>query len=221
MNLLALDTATAISTVCVARSDGQRFERTSAPPDGDPPAHQRELMAAIAAAMDAAGLEFRELDAIAVGVGPGGFTGLRIGIATARGLAQAHGTPMRPVSSLAGLAARIEHPLALPLIDARRGEVFAALYEGSVDRWAPHAASAADLGARLQAEGLAPLAAGDGALRYRDKLEAAGVEVAGEGSAAHAISAAAVCDLAADVPDTPVDAVEPEYVRAADVRDNS
>ncbi len=220
MNLLALDTATAISTVCVARSDGERFERTSAPAAGDSPAHQRDLMAAIAAVMDAAGLEFGALDAIAVGVGPGGFTGLRIGIATARGLAQAHGTPMRPVSSLAGLAARIDAPLALPLIDARRGEVFAALYEGGAERWAPHAAPAAEVAARARADGLSPLAAGDGALRYRDELEAAGIEVVADRSPAHAISARAICEIAASVPDTQADAVAPEYVRAADVRDN-
>ena len=67
--------------------------------------------------------------AIAVGVGPGTFTGLRIGIATARALATAAGLPLRRVSSLAALAEGIDHLVRLPLIDARRGEVFAALYE--------------------------------------------------------------------------------------------
>ena len=86
-------------------------------------------MPAVADVMGRAEVGWADLDAIAVGVGPGTFTGLRIGIATARALAAASGLPLRPVSSLAALAAGIEAPLRLPLIDARRGEVFGALYE--------------------------------------------------------------------------------------------
>ena len=94
-------------------------------------------MPAVADVMGRAGVGWRDLDAIAVGVGPGTFTGLRIGIATARALAAATGLPLRPVSSLAALAAGIEAPLRLALIDARRGEVFGALYEGDERLWPP------------------------------------------------------------------------------------
>src|SRR5918993_125454 len=105
------------------------------------PAHARELMPAVASAMEMAGARWEDLEAIAVGVGPGTFTGLRIGIATARALATANELPLRRVSSLAALAAGIREnaaaALALPLIDARRGEVFAALYDGPEAAWPP------------------------------------------------------------------------------------
>ena len=83
----------------------------------------------VLASMERAGVEPAELESIAVGVGPGTFTGLRVGIATARALASASGLPLRPVSSLAALAAGIDAPMRLPLIDARRGELFAALHD--------------------------------------------------------------------------------------------
>src|SRR5437870_3026662 len=76
-----------------------------------------------------AGVEYADLDAVAVGIGPGTFTGLRVGIATARALAGANGLEVRPVSSLRALAEGIDAPARLPLIDARRGELFAALYD--------------------------------------------------------------------------------------------
>ena len=98
MNLLGLDTSTAASAAAVLRADGEAFEAGSAP--GGPRAHAQELLPAAAEAMEAAGLDWPELDAIAVGVGPGRFTGLRIGIATARALATAAGCELRPVSSL-------------------------------------------------------------------------------------------------------------------------
>ena len=90
MNLLGFDTATAACAVCVVRGDGEAFDET--PPAerlADAPAHATELMPAVARALGRAELAFGDLDALAVGVGPGGFTGLRIGIATARGLATA------------------------------------------------------------------------------------------------------------------------------------
>ena len=105
MSLLGLDTSTAASAAAVLRDDGREFELR--PPSArllEPPAHARELMPAVRTAMERAGLGFGDLGAIAVGVGPGGFTGLRIGIVTARALARAAGLELRPVSSLAALA---------------------------------------------------------------------------------------------------------------------
>ena len=72
-----------------------------------PPAHSAELLPALAGLLERAGTGWDEVTAIAVGVGPGTFTGLRIGVATARGLGQALGVPLHPVSSLEALAAGI------------------------------------------------------------------------------------------------------------------
>src|SRR5581483_944811 len=142
VTVLGFDTSTAASSACVLRADGEAFEVV--PPDAalsEPPAHARELMPAIAEVMERAGVDFGDLDALAVGVGPGTFTGLRIGVATARALAHANGLGVHPVSSLAALAEGIDAELRLPLIDAKRGELFAALYDGGAERWPPFAAT--------------------------------------------------------------------------------
>lgn len=217
MTILGLDTATAACTACVLRADGEAFERA---PDPERllgrPAHARELMPAVAGAMDDAGVEWGDLTAIAVGVGPGAFTGLRIGVTTARALAAARELPLRPVSSLAALAAGIGELPALPLIDARRGELFAALYERDGAAWEPFVATPEDLAARVREGGGTPLAAGDGALRFRELLEESGARVAPGASPLHLVRALHVCRLAADVPDTPLEAVVPHYLRAPD-----
>ncbi len=221
MTLLGLDTSTAACTACVLRSDGQAFERAPEPERLlGRPAHSRELMPAVAGAMDDAGVGWEKIDAIAVGVGPGAFTGLRIGVATARALAGARGLPLRPVSSLAALAAGMEDGPALALIDARRGELFAALYVDGAERWPPFLTRPEGLLERLSAGALAelgrPLAAGDGALRLRPALEAASVEVAPDDSRLHVVRALHVCRLAARAPALAAEAVLPRYLRAAD-----
>ena len=180
------------------------------------PAHARELLPAVHDVMERAGVGFGDLDAIAVGVGPGTFTGLRIGVATARALAKANGVGVRGVSSLAALAARIPAGVRLPLIDAKRGEVYGALYDGDERVWPPFALGAEPLVDRLRESGFTPLAAGDGSLRFRQELEAAGVAVAPGESPVHVVSAAQVCSLAATAPDAAPEQVVPEYLRDPD-----
>ncbi len=217
--ILGFDTSTAATAACVLRPDGVAFEALPAPERlAGPPGHARELMPAVAEVMERAEIGFGELEAIAVGVGPGTFTGLRIGVATARGLASANALPLRPVSSLAALAAGIDAPLALPLIDAKRGEVFAALYEGEERRWAPFAAPPEAVAARLHEQGLTALAAGDGSIRFRGVLEAAGIGAPPDGSGVHVVRALHVCRLAARVADAPPEAVLPDYLRAPDAK---
>jgi tRNA threonylcarbamoyladenosine biosynthesis protein TsaB len=216
VNVLGFDTSTAATSACVLRADGEAFERDTAPPA--PPAHARELLPAIAEVLRASGLDYGDLDAIAVGVGPGTFTGLRIGVATARGLAASTGVELRPVSSLAALAEGIDADAALALIDARRGEVFAALYETGEVRFGPLAAPPEQVIEQVRESGLDPLAAGDGAVRFDGVLEAAGIRVEPEGSRAHAVRALHICRLAAAVPPTPPEAVLPEYVRLPDAK---
>jgi tRNA threonylcarbamoyladenosine biosynthesis protein TsaB len=151
-------------------------------------------------------------------VGPGTFTGLRIGIATARTLAGANELPLRPVSSLAALAAGIEGDSALALIDAKRGELFASLYERGEERWAPFVAAPELLGRRVEASALHPRAAGDGSIRFRGVLEAAGIQVDPDQSRSHVVRALHICRLAQGAPDAPPESVLPDYVRAPDAK---
>ncbi|MFN2616145.1 MAG: tRNA (adenosine(37)-N6)-threonylcarbamoyltransferase complex dimerization subunit type 1 TsaB [Thermoleophilaceae bacterium] len=217
MNVLGFDTSTALASASVLRSDGEAFESGADPARLlEPPAHARELMPAIATVLERSGLRWPELDAIAVGVGPGSFTGLRIGVSTARALARASGLELRPVSSLRTLAAGIDAPVRLPLIDAKRGELFAASYEGENERWAPFTASPEQLLERLEDERTTVLAAGDGSIRSRSVLEAAGIRVEPDGSPAHLVRALNLCRLAGSARPVPPDAVLPEYLRLPD-----
>ena len=219
MTLLGLDTSTSAASACVLRADGESFEVVPAPERlQHPPAHAAELLPAVADAMARAGVGWGDLDAIAVGVGPGTFTGLRIGIATARALASANHLPLRRVSSLAALAAGIEAPLRLPLIDARRGELFGALYKVSAQLWPPFAAAPDDLIVRVREDSFTPLAAGDGSVRFRGMLEAAGIPVAPDDSPAHVVRALHVCRLGAEAPDEPPEAILPDYLRDPDAK---
>lgn len=219
MNLLGFDTSTAATAACVLRADGEAFELAPAPEElGAPPAHARELLPALASVMERAGLSWEELDSVAIGAGPGTFTGLRIGIATARGLAA--GRPrlaLRPVSSLAALAEGIEGPERLALIDARRGEVYAGLYVDGEAVWSPYPATPEAVAERAREGGLTPVAAGDGALRFRGLLEANGVRVEPDDSGAHVVRALHVCRLALAAPEVPAQALLPDYLRNPDV----
>lgn len=231
MNVLGIDTSTAATSACVLRDDGAAFEVEPSPTAlAAAPGHARELMPAITSCLEHAGLAGPRLDAIAVGVGPGTFTGLRIGVATARALAGAWSLELRPVSSLAALAAGAaqtgagpddEAPASravLPLIDARRGELFAALFENGVESWRPFAAPPEAVVARLEEAGLNPFAAGYGSVRFRDVLEAAGVRVAPDGSRAHVVRGLSICRLAGGVEPAPPEAVVPDYIRPPDAK---
>jgi tRNA threonylcarbamoyladenosine biosynthesis protein TsaB len=219
VTLLGLDTSTSAASACVLRTDGEAFELAPPPERLQlPPAHSSELMPAVAEAMSRAGVGWGDLEAIAVGVGPGAFTGLRIGIATARALATASGLPLRRVSSLAALAAGIDAPLRLPLIDARRGEVFGALYEGDEQLWPAFAAPPEQLVERLRDMGFSPLAAGDGSVRFRGMLEDRGIPVSPGDSPVHVVRALHVCRLGAEAPDEQPDAVLPDYLRDPDAK---
>ncbi|HEX4759715.1 MAG TPA: tRNA (adenosine(37)-N6)-threonylcarbamoyltransferase complex dimerization subunit type 1 TsaB [Thermoleophilaceae bacterium] len=219
MNVLGFDTSSAASSVCVLRADGQVFELRPAPAELDaPPAHARQLLPRAADCLERAGLDWGDLDAIGVGVGPGAFTGLRIGIATARALAHAQGLGLTPVSSLAALAAGLDAPLALPLIDARRGQLFGALYERGAQRWEPFAATPDELAERVGEAGFSPLAAGSGSIRFREVLEAAGIRIEPDESASHVVGALQVCRLAGGSPAIEPDSVLPEYLRPPDAK---
>lgn len=219
MNVLGFDTSTAATSACLLRGDGEAFEVIPSPGVLEAaPRHAQELMPALADVVGRAGLDWMDVDSIAVGVGPGTFTGLRIGVATARALAHAADADLRPVSSLAALAAGIDAPLRLAVLDAKRGEVFAALYEDGNEVWEPRAHAPEELARRLQDAGIAPLAAGDGSVRFRSALEVAGAGVAPDGSPAHVVRSLHVCRLAGTVPPAAPEAVVPRYGRVPDAK---
>jgi tRNA threonylcarbamoyladenosine biosynthesis protein TsaB len=213
VNVLGFDTSTAATSVCLVRADGEVFE-VEPPVERlfERPGHARELMPGIDRVIREAGVGFGDLDALAVGIGPGGFTGLRIGIATAHGIAQSAGIPLHPVLSLDALAAGIEGSdpsgaiAPFPLIDARRQEVYGlGPFVGSVDDAIARAPDGA-------------LAAGDGSIRFREALESAGIRVAPGDSRMHVVRAVYICRLAATVPSAPPESVVPCYLRAPDAK---
>jgi tRNA threonylcarbamoyladenosine biosynthesis protein TsaB len=222
--VLGMDTATADAVVGVARGE-EMVREAAVEPDADGrPRHSRVLLAEVERCAEAAG-GWAEVDRIAVGIGPGSYTGLRIGIATARALAQAREFPLAGIGSLAAIA----HAMAgrpesdgrqlLPVIDARRGQVFAALYTGEGEEvWEPLVADLAELAERLRGIEASPLAAGDGAVRFRPELEAAGVTVASSEDTVHRISARDVCALGESTAETPPDRIEPVYLRPPDAK---
>jgi tRNA threonylcarbamoyladenosine biosynthesis protein TsaB len=196
-------------------------ERSAGAPPGERPRHAAELLPELERLVDPLG--WPRIDRLAVGVGPGSFTGLRIGLATARGLAQALGKPVVPVGTLAALAGGLaERPGArgralLAVLDARRGQAFAGLFEaGGTRAWEPFVASPDELAERVATLPEPPLAGGSGAIRFRHQLEGAGAQVLPDAEPGHKVSGRHVCLLAK--PGRPVspESLQPIYLRPPD-----
>ena len=226
MTVLGFDTSRPSTTACVIRPGA---DPVATPPPGPErlrgrPDHSAELLPLLARLLGEAGAGWDDVKAIAVGVGPGTFTGLRIGVATARALAQGLGVPLHPASSLEALAAGMAEVTAagrplLPLIDAKRGEVFTAAYEAGdplVRVWGPTALAPADLVMRARGLEKTPLAAGDWSLESRTYLEKAGIEVPSPESDLHAVSAVQICRLGIAAGPAPPEEVNPVYLRVPD-----
>lgn len=192
MLILAFDTATPEASVALVRRGDLLGERSS---------QAVRVLADADALLRAAGLTPSALDALAVGVGPGSFTGVRIGLAAARGLALALDLPAAGISTLDALGAGL--PGAVPVLDARRREVFVGLPDG------PVAMAPGELA-------LPPgtVCIGDGALRYRSLLEEAGLVVPPDSAEEHRPRARFHAALAHDF--RTADEVEPIYLRVPD-----
>ena len=192
MLVLAFDTATDVATSALV-ADGEVL--------GERASRAVTLLEDIDALLRRASAHTADLGGLAVGIGPGSFTGVRIGLATARGLALGLGLPVAGVSTLAALAAGA--PGALPVVDARRREVFT-LRGGSPVVDAPEA-----LG--LPA---GTVCVGSGAVRYRAVLEAAGAEIPSDSDERHLPRARFHAQLAREF--GPAEEVEPLYLRIPD-----
>lgn len=140
--------------------------------------HAETLVPAIDFLCATADIGLDEIGLVAVDIGPGLFTGMRVGLSTAKALAQAMRVPMIGISSLDLLAFphRRSDRVVVPVVDARKGEVFYAMYRqvpgGLQQVVTPRAAPVDELVADLLARSQEALCVGDGALRYRDEIRA-------------------------------------------------
>lgn len=127
MPILGIDTATWTASVGVCQ-DGSILGERSLPTAGS---HGFSLLPLIDEALGALGLRVADLRGVAVSIGPGSFTGLRVGLATAKGLAFASGLRLAGVPTMPALAraSGVSDGLVCPVLDARKGEVYAALFE--------------------------------------------------------------------------------------------
>jgi tRNA threonylcarbamoyladenosine biosynthesis protein TsaB len=215
--VVGIDTASPSTVAGVLLADGRVVETRDDPPEGSRGEHAARLLALLEEALVQADAEWYDVDRIAVGIGPGGFTGLRIGIATARALAQGYDVALVPVGSLAALAAGARGTVAA-VLDARRGEVFAGVWEDGRELAAPAALAPPALAGRLAALDRPAQAVGDGAVRFRAELEAAGIVVPPDGSSVHRIHAAPLCRLGAVGEPAERDRLLPDYRREPDAK---
>jgi tRNA threonylcarbamoyl adenosine modification protein YeaZ len=191
---LAFDTATEVATSALV-DDGEVL--------GERRSRAQTLLEDVDALLRQGGAHPSDLGALAVGIGPGSFTGVRIGLAAARGLAVALDLPGAGVSTLDALAAGA--PGAMPVIEARRREIFA-LVDGE-----PCVLEPADL--RVAA---GTVCIGNGAVRYRALLEEKGAVVPPDDDERHLPRARFHAQLAGDP--GPVEAIEPLYLRVPDAK---
>jgi tRNA threonylcarbamoyladenosine biosynthesis protein TsaB len=226
MRVLAIDTSSAVSVLSlvegsrVLASDAQSTEQR----------HAETLLPRIAAMLEATGHRLSSVELIAVGLGPGSFTGLRVGLATAKGLALATAIPLRGVHSLQALArGALQHAdVALAVADAGRGEVLGAAYERAADGrlravLAPLLATPDRFAAAFAASGCTRAAAcGQGARRYwsafaglQGALELGPPEADAPG--AEHIAQEALIALRDEGPSS-VSGLEPLYTRGSDAK---
>jgi tRNA threonylcarbamoyladenosine biosynthesis protein TsaB len=189
--VVAFDTATAVATTALVRGGEVIGEAATTP---------IRVLEDVEALLRGAGASANDIDALVVGTGPGSFTGVRLGLAAARGLALALEIPVAGVSTLDALAAGA--PDALAVVDAKRREVFVRRGDEIVALPA----------AVFEAPGRTCV--GDGALRYRAHLEATGAVVPPDEDERHLPRARFHAQLARDY--VAAELVEPVYVRAPD-----
>jgi tRNA threonylcarbamoyladenosine biosynthesis protein TsaB len=177
MLILTIETSTPIERVAVVRDGAVLAEVDEAVGRG----HTEKLLGAVESVLSRSSVDLGALDAVAVSIGPGRFSGLRVGLATAKGLAAPVDLPVLAVETLAALAesARPHEGLVCPMLDARRGEVYGALFrlhDDGRERLLPDVAAAPSSmleSVAAEAAGRPVLFLGSGVPACADKIAAA------------------------------------------------
>jgi tRNA threonylcarbamoyladenosine biosynthesis protein TsaB len=227
MLLLGIDTSTRRVGVVLSNERGMLGRVELGGMGGEhAPRHAETLAPAIAWLCEQSEVRLAQLSAVAVGIGPGMFTGLRVGVTTAKVLAQSLRIPVIPIASLDLLAypLKYSHGLVVATIDARRNELYWAIYRplpGGVQRESAYELSRPDeLAAELEARGTDAIVCGDGALRFPDAFADISQRVTIAGAAHASPSLTALAELAAaryerEEFESPAD-VLPMYLRQSD-----
>jgi len=210
---VAFDTSTSSSSVALLVDEDLR-EARSEQLDGARPGHSSDLMPMLDGLLSDAGVSYGNIGTVAVGLGPGTFTGIRIGISNAIGLSIATGASLVGVSSLRALsAAALERSSsAVAMIDARRGEVFVSVARNGAPATEAVAVSLAEVSGLIDA---GDTCVGTGATMLREALESCGAMVPADSDPLNFVSAGRIALLAGD-PDCIGREVLPIYVRAPD-----
>jgi tRNA threonylcarbamoyladenosine biosynthesis protein TsaB len=221
--VLGFDTATDDVAVAALRGEEVLYESLCGPVERGGPVHARALLGEVESAVAAAG-GWDSIERIAVGTGPGSFTGIRVGIASARGLGFSRGLPVAGVCTLDALARGMAEAAGerdrLVVGDARRGEVFAALYATAGELlWGPSVSTPEDLAERIAGHERAALGAGSGAVRFRQQLASRSVDIPDDADPVHRVAARHVCALAtARTGEEGSGSVAPIYLRPPDAK---
>ena len=182
------------------------------------PQHTTALLGEIERAAAAAG-GWEAVDRIAVGVGPGSFTGLRVGIATAKALGLSRGLPLSGVCTLDALGRALSerNSGSLAVLDARRGEVAAAAYSAGGERlWGPWLGAPEELVAHIPDLPGPLLCGGSGAVRFRQQLTSRAIEIPDDADPVHRVAARHICALAAGRGEDESGSLAPIYLRPPD-----
>lgn len=217
MNILAIDTSSPVASAAIM-TDG-RLAGEYIISNGK--THSQIIVPLISDMLDKSGMIIKDIDVFATSLGPGSFTGLRIGVATAKSFAQAMGKEIIGISALAGLCANVscmENVLVCPIMDARRGNVYNAVYKNGIEIKGDRLISLDDVLSEVRDE--KTLFLGDGIVRHKDTIESTMGEKAifapEHISAQRASSIAYLANIRAEKGDFDnIYSLEPIYVRAS------
>ena len=209
MKILSIESATPVAAVALAEGDDVSVVEAS-----NDMHHVESLIPTIEAMTSERAWSMSDIDLIVVDIGPGLFTGLRVGVATARSLAAALGCAIAPVSSLEVLAHEtVEQADRWVVIDARRREVFAQHFHASRALGEPRVMSPEVLGAAAEPRSVL---VGDGAQRYRDIFESAGLTLLDDPLSPNPAAAIELVIGAKRSSGVALEAIVPQYLRDPD-----